>query len=163
MVGRTLTITNGPGVHRFWQIAAIASGSETEVELTLKNLSVPAAEWGLPDETSSYAISNLSSTFFADESQALDVVMVFDDGSTTNDVGALSANTLTGLGAGGGVTYSNIEIMQVLLGAGNDSLEISGIAEGTVAAVHGGGGNDSITVTGRGLSLIHISEPTRPY
>ena len=150
LVGRTLTITNGPGVHRFWQIAAIASGSETEVELTLKNLSVPAAEWGLPDETSSYAISNLSSNFFADESQTLDVVMVFDDGSTTNDVGALSANTLTGLGASGGVTYSNIEIMQVLLGAGNDSLEISGIAEGTVAAVHGGGGNDSITVTGRG-------------
>ena len=155
LAGRTLTITDGPGLYRFWQIAAVASGAENQTDLTLQNLSLTTSDWTLPDETSSFAISSLSSNFFADETQTIDVVTVFDDGSTTNKVGAVTASTLTGLGADGGVTYANLEILNVLLGVGDDTLNVSGIADGTVAAIHGGGGSDNITVTGRGdLPLV---------
>jgi len=51
---------------------------------------------------------------------------------------------------GGGVTYNNFEIVEVLLGSGDETLTISATADDAITAVHGGGGNDTITITGRG-------------
>ncbi len=155
LVGRTLVITDGPGVSRFWLITAVSVDGDNTI-LTLQNPAVPAPEWGLPDNTSGFAISNLSNTFFVDETQVIDQVIVFNDGSTTADDGTLTSNSITGLGMLGGINYANFELMRVLLGTGDDTFLISGTADGMIAAVHGGGGNDYITITDRGDAPLVI-------
>ena len=49
-----------------------------------------------------------------------------------------------------GVTYANLETLEVLLGTGNDTFTVTGTAAGAITAVHGGGGGDHIIVTGGG-------------
>ena len=50
---------------------------------------------------------------------------------------------------GGGITYDDFEIVELLLGKGDETLTISATAGDAVTAVHGGGGSDTITVTAR--------------
>src|SRR5207249_8748429 len=76
---------------------------------------------------------------------------VFNDGSTTGDMGALSATSITGLGmSASGITYANMETVEVLLGTGIDMFTVTGTAAGAISAVHGGGGGDHLYVTGGG-------------
>jgi Ca2+-binding RTX toxin-like protein len=63
---------------------------------------------------------------------------------------------------GGGLTYNGFEIVEALLGRGDEALAIDDtgdrdeknaavlIDHASVTAIHGGGGNDTITITGRG-------------
>ena len=101
----------------------------------------------LPTETDGeLPIVNIS----LDENQQTDTLNVFNDGSIQNDTGELTATTITGLGmtAGKGIEYRDIEVVETLLGSGNDNFTVSGTAKGAITLVHGGGGNDTITVTG---------------
>lgn len=150
LIGKTLQISIGPGIDRFWQITGVVNGGATTV-LTLKSPGMPADEWGLPNATSEFKVTHLSPNFFVSETDTLDSVTVFNDGSTSNDVGALSATALTGLGMSAtGITYANAESVEVLLGTGNDCFTVTGTATGAITAVHGGGGDDHIYVTGGG-------------
>ena len=140
----------GPGIDRFWQITGVAVGATTTV-LTLKSPGLPAEEWGLPDTTSEFKVTHLSPNFFVSETDTLDSLTVFNDGSTTNDVGALSATSVTGLGMSpAGINYANMESVEVLLGTGDDTFTVTGTAAGAITAVHGGGGTDHLYVTGGG-------------
>ena len=56
----------------------------------------------------------------------------------------------------GGMTYGNLEILRVLLGTGVDTFSVSVTADGMITAVHGGGGSDDITITGRGDSPLVV-------
>ncbi|WP_315980888.1 hypothetical protein [Aliamphritea spongicola] len=101
----------------------------------------------LPTETDGeLPIVNIS----LDETQQTDTLNIFNDGSIENDTGALSANSITGLGmtAGKGIEYRDVEVIDTLLGSGNDTFTVTGTAKGAITVVHGGGGNDTITVTG---------------
>jgi Ca2+-binding RTX toxin-like protein len=63
---------------------------------------------------------------------------------------------------GGGITYNGFEIVEVLLGKGNETLTIDDTGDrdekdpavtvdpATITAIHGGGGNDTIIVKNRG-------------
>ena len=62
---------------------------------------------------------------------------------------------------GGGITYNGFETVEVLLGYGNEILTVNDTADrdekaatavdpATITAIHGGGGNDTITITNRG-------------
>ena len=54
---------------------------------------------------------------------------------------------------GGGITYSGLEIVEVLLGQGDETLTISDTGTGTpapITVIHGGGGDDTIPIIGRG-------------
>jgi hypothetical protein len=109
-----------------------------------------------------------------DESQQTDTLNVYNDSSVSDDSGLLSFNedithpgyTLSGLDMGvdltvnegtdtipnmvtysGGITYSAVEILDVLLGTGHDTFEVSHTAAGTITVIQGGGGDDTITVT----------------
>ena len=53
----------------------------------------------------------------------------------------LSEETLTGLGMSAGIEYHDIEVLEVLLGSGNDHVTIDGTASNAITVVHGGGGN----------------------
>ncbi|SHL67163.1 hypothetical protein SAMN05444414_1269 [Roseovarius marisflavi] len=94
----------------------------------------------------------------------VDRVNVFNDSSEEPDTGVLSASNLSGLGMGGelplnqgteevkipvtnagGITYTNMDIFEVMLGRNDDTFTVEGTAEGTITAIHGGGGNDTIT------------------
>ncbi|WP_261842146.1 LEPR-XLL domain-containing protein [Aliamphritea ceti] len=101
----------------------------------------------LPTETDGeLSIVNIS----LDETQQTDTLNVFNDGSIQNDTGVLTATTITGLGmpAGKGIEYRDIEVIDTLLGTGNDTFTVTGTAKGAITVIHGGGGNDTIKVTG---------------
>jgi Ca2+-binding RTX toxin-like protein len=150
LVGKTLQISEGPGIDRFWQITGLTIGTTTTL-LTLKSPGMPAEEWGVPNTTSEFKVTHLSPNFFVSETDTLDSMTVFNDGSTADNTGTLSATALTGLGmAAGGITYANTETVEVLLGTGTDTFTVTGTAAGAITAVHGGGGNDRIDVTGGG-------------
>ncbi|NEU80298.1 DUF4347 domain-containing protein [Nostoc sp. UIC 10630] len=152
LVGRTLEISKGKGINRFWLIVGVAAGSlPGQTVLTLQNASLPASEWELPDSNSEFAITNLSPNFFVNENNSRDTVTVFNDGSTANGVGTLSASTLTGFGMNpDGINYGGLEVVELLLGQGDEELTVTGTADGAITSVHGGGGNDKITVSDRG-------------
>lgn len=152
LIGKTFQIANGPGIDRFWLISGIASGP-TQTVLTLKSPGIPAEEWGLPDTTSDFRVSHLSPNFFVSETDTLDSLTEFNDGSSIADVGALSDTVLSGLGMGAsGVSYTELETVEVLLGTGDDTFTVTGTAAGAITAVHGGGGGDHLLVSGGGGS-----------
>ena len=105
----------------------------------------------MPNEESEFAISNLSINFFVDENTTMDQVVFFHDGSSADLSGTLTADTLTGFGmTAAGITYGNMETLELLLGTGNEELTVLGTADGTLTMLHGGGGDDTITIEAQG-------------
>ncbi|SLN60007.1 Bifunctional hemolysin/adenylate cyclase precursor [Roseovarius gaetbuli] len=103
----------------------------------------------------------------------VDRVNVFNDSSDAPDTGVLTAGNLSGLGMGGelplnqgteeaemfvtyagGITYTNMDIFEVMLGRNNDTFTVEGTAEGTITAIHGGGGDDTITALDHSGPLV---------
>ena len=97
--------------------------------------------------------------------------------------GTLTANTISGLGMGDGldplevdyedgvtptatfqrgIKYTNLHVVEVLLGTGNDTFTITSTAEQTLTVVHGGGGSDTLTVTRQHGSGRRSSATPRP-
>src|SRR5262249_46408856 len=145
LVHKTLQISNGPGIDRFWEITGVADGAATPegdatTVLTLTSPEAPAAEWGLPDATSEFAVTHLSPNFFVSETDTLDSLTVFNDGSAAGDTGALSGTALTGLGmSAAGITYAHLETGEGLVGNGGDKFTLSGTAGGASHAASAGG------------------------
>ncbi len=99
-----------------------------------------------------------------DETGDIDRVNVFSDGTSADTSGRLTADNISGLGMGGeltldtgepgapnpvtyagGITYTDMDIVEVMLGRGNDTFVVESTAQGAITAIHGGGGNDSLT------------------
>ena len=121
-----------------------------------------------------------------DESRHIDRLNIFHTDNVDADFGLLThrgietgifntGNALTGLGMGGnlpvnegtptvpvwvdyggGITYAGFEIFELLLGKGDENLTVSDTADGAITLLHGGGGSDSITVSGRGQGPLVI-------
>ncbi len=73
-------------------------------------------------------------------------VMNLDDtGSAAAKAGTLTSNTLTGLGMAGGITYGNLQSLNVRLGSGGDIFTVVS-TDATSTLVAGGPGNDTIDV-----------------
>jgi Ca2+-binding RTX toxin-like protein len=49
-----------------------------------------------------------------------------------------------------GITFDGFEIVEVLLGKGNETLAVSATPNDAITVVHGGGGDDHVTITDRG-------------
>jgi Ca2+-binding RTX toxin-like protein len=157
LVGKTIEISRGPGLGRFWLLTGLLENAATgTVSLRLKNPSLPDPAWGLPTAASEFAVTELSINFFVTESVQLDLLRVFNDGSSSGDTGRLSGTALTGLGMGQGITrYSGLEVIEVLLGTGADVFTVENTAapsseRGVITTLHGGGGADHLTITGGG-------------
>jgi Ca2+-binding RTX toxin-like protein len=103
------------------------------------------------------------------ETTTTDRLVVHNDTSQVDDVGTLSATHIDGLGMGpdltlnvgtfdepeeqtfeGGITYQDFEIVELLLGQGDEDFTVTSTAAGAITVVHGGGGDDTLTATGGG-------------
>ena len=84
-----------------------------------------------------YAITNESLNFFVNEPDLVDVMFVHDEDSPADSTGYLTANRLWGLNMGpdvtigdrlraGGITYGNLEVLQIDLGTGNNDFNVLG-------------------------------------
>jgi hypothetical protein len=86
-----------------------------------------------------------------DETQQTDTLYLFNDGSRQADVGILTDSTVTGLGMGiDGIHYNGVEVVETLLGDKDDTFTVQSTASGVITVVHGGGGSDTLNVTGGG-------------
>jgi len=116
---------------------------------------------------------SLSDVAAVDESKMTDSMYIYNDDSNGGDIGYLTAGHLWGLGMGtgttinqgtpddpyyvdypGGILFYNLEVVEILLGAGDDIFEIDGTSPGTITAVHGGGGTDKFIAKGYGGPLV---------
>jgi Ca2+-binding RTX toxin-like protein len=69
-------------------------------------------------------------------------------GNVTEDFGEGGAHDIRTYE--GGVTYHNVEIVDTMLGQGNDTFTVNATTAGSVTVVQGGGGNDHLFATGGG-------------
>jgi acrosin len=80
-----------------------------------------------------------------------DVLNIDDSGDTDPDSGTLAADTLSGFGMAGDVTYRDFETLELSLGSGGNELAITSTMRRedfrTVTVVNAGAGNDAVTVS----------------
>lgn len=75
-----------------------------------------------------------------------DTVNLDDTGDTANNTGTLTNNSLNGLGLGGGLTYCNIETLNINLGSGSDTFNVQSTNCTTVTTLNTGAGCNTINV-----------------
>ncbi|MDE3068412.1 MAG: hypothetical protein KGJ60_12810, partial [Verrucomicrobiota bacterium] len=76
-----------------------------------------------------------------------DTMNVDDTGDSTGQAGTLTSTTLTGLGMGAsGVAYSGVAVLNINLGAGNDTFNIQGTNAATVTTLNTGAGVNTVNV-----------------
>ncbi|MEY2518221.1 MAG: large repetitive protein, partial [bacterium] len=103
-----------------------------------------------------YTVAPLNLNTRVDEIVQVDTLNVFDANSPSNDSATLTQTRLTGLGMGGdtfiadrafdgGITYANIEALNIELGSGDDTLTVESTHTGTTH-VSTGRGDDTIVV-----------------
>src|SRR5262249_17460930 len=79
-----------------------------------------------------------------------DTLNVDDTGDAAPKRSVLTATQLTGLGRGVGITYGTVEVLNISLGGGGNTINIQATAAGTVTTLNSGNGNDVITVDSNG-------------
>ncbi|EMI55710.1 calcium-binding protein [Rhodopirellula sallentina] len=129
----------------------------------------------LPQETSFDVDRGVDPT---DENTQTDRLEVYNDASRTDDSLTVTDTNISGLGMGttpvtiegedgepdttlpAGINYSDLEVVEILLGSGNDNILVNSTSPGTITVIHGGGntelgtgvmGGDTFTVTGGGV------------
>src|SRR5439155_25775761 len=127
--------------------AAILASESTKAYLPLVSGSqvTLASGWPTGQQPSAgrqYFIAPVNLNFRVNEPDQVDTLNVFHGNSPADDVGVLTESTLTGLGMGGdtvvggrvipgGITYSNLEAVNVNLGYGNNHFTIETTHAGT--------------------------------
>jgi len=160
LVGKTIEISTGPGRGRFWLIQAAVQGPLAgQWTLTLKNVAQPDDAWGIPDGTSTFAITHASPAFFTDETLSVDYATIFNDaapGQTgvlapldTEIIGGhviVTSTMLTGLGMTTGIKSTQLENLDILLGDGDDEFTVRATAQNTATLIQANGGADLVNV-----------------
>jgi Ca2+-binding RTX toxin-like protein len=146
-------------------------------QLIIEGLGLPTRDHALrqavilPTETDTRPAILDAAAFAATQTVTLNV---FNDGSDKNDVGTLGRavatselaavygqpmNTLdmatfgsiAGFGmASGGIVYHNVQIVDVMLGTGDDTFTVNDTTAGSVTVVQGGGGSNRLIANGGG-------------
>jgi Ca2+-binding RTX toxin-like protein len=112
-----------------------------------QNIVTVAEAWTSVPAGAHYIMMYLSPTIFANEDEQTDTLKVYNDRSSDNDSGTLTNNQLTGLGMGvNGITYKNLENVQIWLGTGNDTFTVTSIAVNAVTDIWGGPGSDTFNI-----------------
>jgi len=136
-VVRTVEITEGPNVGEFRRIIGYEENTADGTVLLKLNEAWSVAESDLTLITK-YAITNESRNFFVDETEQVDYMFVFNEDSLADTVGILTERRIIGLGMGidvtigeetygGGITYEDLESLEINLGRGNDTLDVQSI------------------------------------
>src|SRR5579864_681946 len=64
----------------------------------------------------------------------------------------------------GGITYRNVDVVNVMLGKGNDTFTVDNTVPGSITVIQGGGGNDHLIANGGGgpgSPLILLGDTTQ--
>jgi Ca2+-binding RTX toxin-like protein len=112
----------------------------------------------LPAESDDPAPGQQPVTTPPDSAADVDVLDVDDTNAIANDQGVLTGSNLSGLGMGGdltldgqvfagGITYHNLEIIDIALGSGDETLAIQSVAPNAITLVRGNAGNDTFNIT----------------
>ncbi len=129
-----------------------------------------------PQSGDQYYVAPLNLNTRVDESTQVDTLTVDDHNDPSNGVGTLTESSITGFGMGGptvvagqtipgGITYSNIESVNLELGKGDNLLTVANTSDGSTNVTSGNGdntidvqsivGQTSIT-TGTGADTINV-------
>ncbi|MEM4406832.1 MAG: hypothetical protein QXS68_07275, partial [Candidatus Methanomethylicaceae archaeon] len=166
LINRTIEITEGPGSQQIQPFRLIL-----DVEQQGENTILTVNEsWGdvLPDSTSKFLITRESLNFFVDETKQVDFLFVYDTDSYANSTGVLTESNLedfemriNGLGMGpdtviggrpfpGGITYGNMEVLELNLGKGDNTFFVEKTHNRpdfqTWTMLNTGAGDDSVYV-----------------
>ncbi|WP_306372490.1 hypothetical protein [Roseisalinus antarcticus] len=147
LAGQTFTVVEGDGTGLAWRI------DEARPDGTLV-LEVPQGRTGEAGVGSLFHIGPAAPALYADEAMSRDRLSIFDDMATASRSGRMAegagGTAVFGLGLGaGGLNFTEMEAVELLLGAGDDSFDVETTQRGALTAIHGGAGNDTITATGR--------------
>ncbi|MBI84895.1 MAG: hypothetical protein CMJ81_17005, partial [Planctomycetaceae bacterium] len=167
LVERTVEITEGPGTGQFRLIIGVNDLGGT-AELLLNE------DWELAPQdlllVTKYAVTSMSLNFFVKEEEQVDFMTLFHEDSLADSVGTMSHSRVSGFGMGpdltiggrlqgGGITYEQLEVVQLKLGAGDDDLDLTGAPtreDGyqTWTIVQTGAGDDQVTVSANAAETI---------
>ncbi len=89
-------------------------------------------------------VNGISAPLTVNGGDGIDTLNVDDTGDTGPNVLILTFNTITGLGMSDGITYLNIENLNVGMGSGDDTVNIRSI--GSTTSISTGAGDDTINV-----------------
>ena len=115
------------------------------------------APWpAIPVVGSGYFITPVNNNFLVNEATQVDVLNVYNNNSPASDVGTITANRVYGFGMGGdavisgkaqngGITYTDLEQLNLMLGSGGNHVDIESTHLGTTT-ITGGAGNDVFDV-----------------
>jgi Ca2+-binding RTX toxin-like protein len=135
------TNTTHSAIGQFRQIINAVDNGDGSVTLTLNqtfdfNLNGNTGETDA--DIRSYAITQESPNFFVNEATQVDFMFVHDEDSPADSTGTLTATRLSGLNMGpditiggqryvaGGITYGNLEVLQIDLGKGFNNFSVLG-------------------------------------
>ena len=125
-----------------------------------------------------YTVTPVNLNTRVDESQQVDTLNVVNTNSPANDTGTITESSISGFGMGGptvvsgltfpgGITYSNIEQVNVGLGGGNNDVTIASTSTGATTTLTTGNGDNTVHVlsigghasiqTGSGNDAIDVS------
>jgi len=143
LIDKTIEITavdpNNPRhsvIGQFRLITATTDNDDGTTTLTI-NEAFSFADGESEDDIKSYAITKQSLNFFVDETIQVDVMFVHDEDSPADSEGWLTSTRLRGLNMGpdleiggqmrpGGITYGNLEVVDIDLGTGNNDFHVLG-------------------------------------
>lgn len=91
-------------------------------------------------------VNSIAGRVNLDAGAGVDALVLNDSGDTSDNVGFLSANTISGLGLGDAVSYAGFESVQAVLGSGNDRLTVSSTAAGALTNIETGLGDDTLAL-----------------
>jgi hypothetical protein len=148
----------------------LLSHDDAGVALTL-NLG-PANALGLPDDDTAVVdsvfpgfsggtVDGVVTPITIDGGTGKNTLILQDRGDTTGDVVTMTSSQIgagpsdTFFGAGGSVTYSNLQAISLTSGSGADDIAIQSVAPGLALTVNGRGGNDTLRALAGGKYTLN--------
>lgn len=144
LLGRYLEVTDAAGVKTGEGeiLSAVDNGNDVITITVAADFTAIAADIDgffirSDDLIKSYAITSESLNFFVTESNSVDYMFIHDEDSPADSTGYLTDSRLWGLNMGpditiggrmraGGISYGNLEVLQVDLGSGNNDFHVLG-------------------------------------
>ena len=132
------------------QVRFVASNTDTTLTLT--------HPWDIvPQASDAYFYGPVNPNTLNNPANAVNTLNVFNNDSVGNDAGVLTDSRLYGLGMGGGatiagrtfqagITYGDIQKVNVFLGSGNNNFTVQSTATSATTVVNTGRGTNTVNV-----------------
>lgn len=138
-------------------VTSLTGGTGTDVFDVVSTAGPFIISTGSGNTTVNVAVLNAMQGAISVTGNGSDTLNIDDSADTSDKTGTLSSSQLTGFGlAAGGISYSTVDTLNVMLGSGNLNVLVTSTAAGTATTLTTGSGNDTITVDSTGPSPTTI-------